>query len=154
MIPKYPISWGCHGWSCTYLESNRGEPQKITEVHIQVIQVGENVMHWCTPSTIVDFRTFSLSSACVPLLAEPLSGSFFAPYATLMLATCLRDLRGLTGPWWELPFFITFSGVFHDVSKTTLDGLWLFLVQLKHVKPGSPGFEGLLEAHSNHDGCL
>lgn len=34
--------------------------------------------------------TFSLSSACVPLLAEPLSGSFFAPYATLMLACWKR----------------------------------------------------------------
>lgn len=32
-------------------------------------------------------RTFSLPSACVPLLAEPMSGSFFAPYATLLLAT-------------------------------------------------------------------
>lgn len=43
---------------------------------------------------LVDFDpkkgTFSLSSACVPLLAEPLSGSFFAPYATLMLACWKR----------------------------------------------------------------
>lgn len=36
-------------------------------------------------------RTFALPSACVPLLAEPLSGSFFAPYATMMLAPWSLD---------------------------------------------------------------
>lgn len=43
---------------------------------------------------ILDFDpekgTFALPSACVPLLAEPLSGSFFAPYATMMLACWKR----------------------------------------------------------------
>ena len=46
-------------------------------------------------------RTFALPSACVPLLAEPLSGSFFAPYATMMLAPwSLDSIRMIQWGWW------------------------------------------------------